>query len=328
MNGIKSKFAEPVLSICIPTWNRAKYLDKSLNSIFSQIGEISEGNLELFVSDNASDDNTSDVINKYIELGLPITYNRNTENIGAARNFLNCINWASGKYILLLGDDDILKPRAINMILDALRGDDYGMLHIRKYNNLKKGVLEYNNTEEYLKSISFWITFMSGSVFRKDIVSKIDSDKYINTHLLQVPYFVTSAFSKRNNLLINDTLLEEGLDSSENGGYNFYEVFVKNYLDIWKDFVDKGQFSNKGYEYIKKDLFFNFVINFNYKLLIKHENVMSEDKSYIGNRKGFKIEGATKILTDYYGNYYYKLFARIYYNYFRLKDMIKHFRHR
>lgn len=70
------------------------------------------------------------VVQKYIEKGLPIKYNRNEENIGADRNFLKCIQWASGKYIYLLGDDDILKPGMLKYLLDLLRGKEYGAIHI------------------------------------------------------------------------------------------------------------------------------------------------------------------------------------------------------
>jgi abequosyltransferase len=65
----------PLLSICIPTWNRAKFLAQSLGRFAEQIKDISPEELELYVSDNCSDDNTSEVVTYYIDTGLPITYN-------------------------------------------------------------------------------------------------------------------------------------------------------------------------------------------------------------------------------------------------------------
>ena len=300
---------KPLLSICIPTWNRAKYLEQSLMRFAEQVKDINHAEIEIYVSDNCSDDNTKEIVENYIVQGLPITYSRNEQNLGAALNFVKCMQWASGKYIYLLGDDDVLKKGAIDRILNALRGNDYGLLHIHKFNNLAENVIEYNNPEEFLKQISFWITFMSGSVFRKDIVKDINPEAYIKTHLLQMPYYISSVFSKQKNLILNENLLNIGLDSSANGGYNFYEVFVKNYLDIWKIFVDRKMLSNQGYEYIKKDIYLNFIVGYNYKLLICHQNVMDENKDYIGNRNGFKIAGAIQILEDYYGGeWYHKLY--------------------
>ena len=321
MSGIENK--KPILSICIPTWNRAKFLDISLKSFVEQIVDIDTSELELYVSDNCSDDNTPDVVNLYIEQGLPIIYNRNKENLGAAGNFVKCMQWASGKYILLLGDDDILETGSVKYILNQLRGNDYGLVHIHQYKNLKEERIVYDNLEDFYKQISFWVTFMSGSIFRKDVVKMIDSSKYVKTHLLQMPYYLKSATLGNTNLLLNKTLMKEGLDSSNNGGYNFYEVFVKNYLNIWQELVDDNLLSKAGYEYIKKDIYVNFIIRFNYNLLICHRNIMSESKEYIGNRKGLKIAGAKNILKQYYSGYCYSALSFLKYLRYVLSDLIR-----
>jgi len=306
MSGIEDK--KPILSICIPTWNRAKFLEQSLIRFTEQIDGVDSSELELYVSDNCSDDSTPEVVNKYIAKGLPITYNRNESNLGAAGNFVKCMQWASGKYILLLGDDDILKQGALKYILDILRGKDYGLIHLKQCIKNEGEPVVYTDLEEYFKKISYWFTFMSGCIFRKDIVEYIDAEKYIGTHLLQMPYYLTSATKGKENLLVNRQILEAGLDSSSNGGYNFYEVFVKNYLNIWHEFVDNGSITEPCYEYLKKDIYVNFIIGFNFQLLVRHKNVKDENTPYIGNRKGFKIAGAKEILDQYYGqDIYYKI---------------------
>lgn len=321
MSGIEDK--KPILSICIPTWNRAKFLDISLKSFVEQIVDIDTSELELYVSDNRSDDNTPDIVKLYIEQGLPIIYNRNEENLGAAGNFVKCMQWASGKYILLLGDDDILETGSVKYILNQLRGNDYGLVHIHQYKKLKEERIVYDNLEDFYKQISFWFTFMSGSIFRKDVVNMIDSSKYVKTHLLQMPYYLKSATLGNTNLLLNKSLMKEGLDSSNNGGYNFYEVFVKNYLNIWQELVDENLLSKVGYEYIKRDIYVNFIIRFNYNLLICRRNIMSESKEYIGNRKGLKIAGAKDILKQYYGGYCYSVLSFLKYPQYVLSDLIR-----
>lgn len=121
---------QPLLSICIPTWNRSKILSISLKSFQEQLASIDSSEIEIFVSDNASDDDTPLVVQSFIDQGLPITYNRNPENVGAAGNFIKCMQWASGKYIWLLGDDDLLNDGAISYILDLIRNGDYGLIHL------------------------------------------------------------------------------------------------------------------------------------------------------------------------------------------------------
>ena len=112
---------KPTLSICIPTYNRAEKLKKSLGIICNQLNEIESNDVELFVSDNCSQDKTHEVVVSFINEGHPIIYSRNESNIGPDRNFLKCINGASGRYIWLIGDDDYLAEGIIKIVIDAIK---------------------------------------------------------------------------------------------------------------------------------------------------------------------------------------------------------------
>ena len=305
---------QPILSICIPTWNRSNYLSMSLDSLEKQLRDIPLGLVELYISDNFSEDGTPHVVDNYIQKGLPLTYNRNNENIGAARNFLQCMKNAKGKYILLLGDDDVINPGGLKIILEKLREDDYGLIYIHRFDNIKDSIVVYDNKETFYKQISYWFTFMSSSIFRKDVVDQIDFNKYVRTHLLQMPYYLASADRGNRNLLINQDLLKTGLDGKNNGGYNFFEVFVKYYLDIWHEFEMTSGMSHSTYCYIKKDLYCKYLREYTYSLLFLHKNVKEENTKYIGNRKGFKIKGAKRILYHYYWNcmYFHRSMIKMY----------------
>lgn len=316
----------PILSICIPTWNRAKILSASLDSFREQLTSVDSSEVELFVSDNCSDDETPQVIQSFVDQGLPITYNRNSENVGAARNFIKCMQWASGKYIWLLGDDDLLMPGTIEYVLNQIRYGDYGIIHlcVTPNKDAKPEVQEYNDREEFLKAMSYWITFMSGCIFLKEAVSLVENcERYIPTHLLQVPFYITSSSLREKNLFIRKPVMQNGLDSGSNGGYNFYQVFVEGYLNIWKEFADKGVVSKKCYLYIKRNVYSYFIVGFNYKLLIRRRNIKNENSDYIGNRNGFKIKGAWRLLFKYYGLnvYFYTSFAK--YIYLYLKECVR-----
>lgn len=304
---------QPLLSICIPTFNRAKFLEGSLKSFEEQFRDVNKSEIELYVSDNCSEDYTPKVVQSAIQRGLPITYNRNEQNLGPDRNFLHCMQWASGKYIWLLGDDDLLKPGIVKYILDQLRNHDYGLVHLSVVSNKNSlpEIQEYDNLEKFLKNVSFWITFMSGSIFLKESVSQVKShEKYIASYLLQVPFYIKSASLRKKNLFVRKSVMQNGLDASSNGGYNFYQVFVENYLNIWKAYADKGIVSKKCYEFIKKDIYVNFIIKYNWMLLIRQKNIKSENANSNGNRNGFKVKGAWKLLFKYYGLnlYFYSAF--------------------
>lgn len=96
------------LSICIPTFNRAKHLNNCLNSILVA-KKINEFEYEICISDNGSTDNTEEIVKRYIDK-LPIKYSKNAVNLGIPRNFLKVVSIANGEFAWLLGDDDLLMP--------------------------------------------------------------------------------------------------------------------------------------------------------------------------------------------------------------------------
>ncbi|MEI6774123.1 MAG: glycosyltransferase family 2 protein [bacterium] len=71
---------KPLLSICIPTYNRQEYLKQCLDSIVNQKGFDTE-KIEIVISDNASPDKTNLLVKEYQKKYKNITYSRNDQNI-------------------------------------------------------------------------------------------------------------------------------------------------------------------------------------------------------------------------------------------------------
>ena len=109
------------ISICIPTYNRKKYLKYTINSILSQIDLVNINKIEICISDNCSTDGTTEYI-KDIQIKSPIkiSYRSNATNIGADANFLNAVEMAQGKYCWLMGSDDAATPGSINKLLQEI----------------------------------------------------------------------------------------------------------------------------------------------------------------------------------------------------------------
>lgn len=107
------------LSFCIPTYNRAEFIIHTLTSIADQIIEGDYTDIvEICVSDNASIDGTDEIINSFKNNypSVQIVYSKNSENLGADKNYLKVVELASGEYCWLMGSDDALVPGAINRI--------------------------------------------------------------------------------------------------------------------------------------------------------------------------------------------------------------------
>lgn len=121
----------PLLTIAIPTYNRARYLNELLSVLFDQLKD--KPNIELIISDNASPDETPGVVRSFVDAGMRISYLRSVENIGPDANFLLCFEKAKGKYVWLIGDDDIIVPGGIAKILALISMDEYSLVYASPY---------------------------------------------------------------------------------------------------------------------------------------------------------------------------------------------------
>jgi glycosyltransferase involved in cell wall biosynthesis len=109
----------PDLSICIPTWNRAKLLGPLLEHLL--FVESLPFTVEIVVYDNASSDDTADVVRSYQDR-LPIRFYTQPVNLGVVRNTSAAFRSAKGSYTLYLADDDRLIPEALVRHMALLMG--------------------------------------------------------------------------------------------------------------------------------------------------------------------------------------------------------------
>ncbi len=114
------------LSVCVPTYNRAGHLANCLESIRIARERVGD-DVQVCVSDNASTDDTATVVAAAAKT-MAIDYRRNEINLGAATNYLKAVELARGEFVWLLGDDDLLRPDALETVLRLLAanpGADY-----------------------------------------------------------------------------------------------------------------------------------------------------------------------------------------------------------
>jgi glycosyltransferase involved in cell wall biosynthesis len=107
------------LSICMATYNRALFIGRTLDSIIDQI----QPGVELLIVDGASPDATREVIAEYIGKSVNIRYYREDFNSGVDGDYEKAVSYARGDYCWLMTDDDLLKPGAVQIVLDAIDGD-------------------------------------------------------------------------------------------------------------------------------------------------------------------------------------------------------------
>ena len=112
-----------LLSICIPNYNKPELLRNCLESIYqSKLNSNME--FEVCISDNSSIQKIDQVVKDY-ERKLNVKFNSNKTNIGVGANILKSVSMASGKFIWIIGNDDIVLPQTISKLSKLLSQDEH-----------------------------------------------------------------------------------------------------------------------------------------------------------------------------------------------------------
>ena len=237
---------QPLLTIAIPTYNRSKYLAQLLTVLAPQVSN--ESRVELIISDNASSDNTAEVVREFLQSGLKARYIRNLENVGADANILQCFEKATGKYVWILGDDDVVIPDGLPKILDYLFLDDYDLVYIRSYGFTGQTVPPFSNhsisrspevitdVNKFVRKIHVFFTFISGNIVNKNKITFIVHDpfsRFVGTNLVQLGWMYAALNQFRRGLYIHEPLV--GARTDNTGGYALYNVFGNNLARVTRE---------------------------------------------------------------------------------------------
>jgi|GEM_PF-450639 len=107
----------PRLSLCVPTFNRASYLEGALKSGLIEAKNLSPGTVEVLVCDNGSTDGTAELIARIQAEHPELRVFRNEQNLGFDLNYLRCVEEARGEFVWVMGDDDVWLPGSLSRVL-------------------------------------------------------------------------------------------------------------------------------------------------------------------------------------------------------------------
>ncbi len=240
--------SDVVLSIAIPTYNRAIWLKLCLEQLLPQVDLIGNS-VDVTIYDNASPDNTAETVQSFVDQGFSLSYKRNNENIGSDRNIAQCFNLAKGRYVLILGDDDVFLDGALQKIMTLLKNSDFGTVFLSAYgydfNHLKERPSQffpskkvYDDNNEYLKKCFIRATFISSLIINKSSCPDLDANKFVGTSLVQTYLFYEAVFSRSQNLYISEYLL--AAKRIEQKDYDVIDIFCGQYNRVLDAFIGRG----------------------------------------------------------------------------------------
>ena len=103
-----------ILSICIPTFNRANCLRNCLNSIYES-KKNTEIKFDVCISDNNSTDHTQQIIEEYSDK-LDIKYHKNNTNLGLGLNILKSVELSNSEFAWIIGNDDMILAHTLEKV--------------------------------------------------------------------------------------------------------------------------------------------------------------------------------------------------------------------
>ncbi|HEX2825370.1 MAG TPA: glycosyltransferase family 2 protein [Burkholderiales bacterium] len=238
----------PLLTLAIPTWNRAGFLAANLAQIESELSGVAPGLVEVIVSDNCSPDETPEVVRDAAARGLPVRYVRNERNLGWALNFAQAFDLARGKYVLLLGDDDLFVDGALRLVVERLCAREYGVVIMRPFGFDEDFRAEnpggvgreriFSDPNAFLIATSRCFTLTSACVINKALLGEVDSHLFSTSNLAAFHLMLRAALAGRENLYLDKYLMASKRQNSFS--YDYSEVFVGELWNILDSHVQWG----------------------------------------------------------------------------------------
>lgn len=180
----------PKISILIPTYNYARYLPEALDSILRQ----DRTDFEVIISDDASSDDTAEIVAPYTASDPRFHFHRQQKNLGMVANWNWCLQQARGDYIQYLFADDFFihssalsclaaqldeNPRAGLAVAARRLADDTSRLDITAEDLRRAGIHDGRDAiRRCLLSGKNLIGEPSVVMFRKALASRGFDDRY------------------------------------------------------------------------------------------------------------------------------------------------------
>lgn len=261
-----------LLSICIPTYNRAEYLKNSIESIIYQ-DEFINKKVEIVIADNASSDNTENIVRNYAKQYDNIIYYKNKKNINND-NFPYVLSKGNGILRRLCNDTLCFEDGALKYICDIVIKYEQTKPFICWLGSKGRPEIEKMDFRDGIKAASYWITAIACFSIWGDECNGLETDTYgAELMLWQVRKTLELSSAKDNVILINKVLTCMQTVYKKNISYGLYHVFFENYFKLLNPYFENGKLLEEDKNYLEKDLLLNFFSDWCVKWKLQNTNL-------------------------------------------------------
>lgn len=259
---------KPLLSICIPTYNRAAFLSQTLASIGQQAAFLESDAIQVVITDNGSGDETQAVASMFqAQHPQKVTYHRHAPAIDVSANFESALSLATGELLKLHNDNLVVRNGALQEILKVVRAtaEERPLIFFSNGNNFSGNpIVVANDIDGFVKTASFYSTWIGGfSIWRSDFLAMENFSRAAGLLLVQTDVIFRLLEQGKRAIILMDAYFDS-LDVGKKGGYNIAQVFGKNYLSILKRYLPTGQLRAQTFEAEKKELLLRHILPYHF----------------------------------------------------------------
>lgn len=222
---------DQLLSICIPTYNRADCLDQVLSKM---LPICMQEQIHICISDNASPDSTQEVVCKYEKKYPIIHYHRHTSNIGSDDNFEYVLKMPNTRYRWLMSDTCYID--SIDSVLHDLTEGDYDGYILNggdgtRHMLLPKQKTYYTDSRLLMRDIGWHLTWISCMIYNERLINKLDFKRYKNSSFNQTALMFDPTASQECKICFNPNLTVKNLIINKESGwqYHVFDVMYKQW---------------------------------------------------------------------------------------------------
>ncbi|MCK4994829.1 MAG: glycosyltransferase family 2 protein [Candidatus Omnitrophica bacterium] len=263
--------AKEKVSVCIPVYNGADTIAQTIQSILAQTFK----DFELLIVDNASTDNTVDIVRSFPDTRIKLHINK--ENLGCGGNLDQCKKITSGDIIFYISADDIADKNALQRVYDAfLHSKDIGIVSRTYYwfcEDVSKAVraeqqfqedltVSINDSYEKVKSVIALSGQISGIAFRK----KFMKYSFSNIYFVEMASMVISVLKDAKAIILKDNIVAVRTGSSCCNPV----LFENSPMITWYNLINE-KFKEDKFKELKKYLVKNYIAN-NFVGLVQIKN--------------------------------------------------------
>jgi len=256
------------LSICIPTYNRPQLLLNSLTSIVAQEFFKQNNDIEVVISDNASDVDVGALISPLVkEFPNRIRFSRQDRAILADKNFEHAIQMANGEFVKLVNDSVIWSRGSLetlyNFVLNNLEEKPL-LFVLNRTDGLHGRELTLRGLDEFVKLVSYKVTWIGGfGIWRDDFIQLADFGRYASKGLSQVDAVFRTLREKQIAYVLEEKIFDVQ-KTPERKNYSLSKVFGRNYIELLLENAD--QISALTINEEKKRVFTEHILPYHFNL--------------------------------------------------------------